>query len=85
MGCVQILEMGQCKVGQGLDAGRRPRAFVDLYLDLVRIDIERICLELFFKRIVRGARQGAYAGEVVPVVGNVVEVLLKQLPMSIWS
>ncbi|MCY1459005.1 hypothetical protein D9M71_764420 [compost metagenome] len=52
---VQVLEVNQRKIGQGLAAGTRPGARADLDLDLVRIDVEIVCLELFFQFKVGGA------------------------------
>ncbi|MNO74162.1 hypothetical protein D3C76_651540 [compost metagenome] len=54
---VQILEVSQRKIGQGLAAGRSPGTRADLDLDLVGVDVEVVCLELFFQFMVGSALQ----------------------------
>ncbi|MNR30739.1 hypothetical protein D3C85_1482080 [compost metagenome] len=65
-----------------MSPGRRRRACADLDQDLVRIDVEVICLELFFKFDMSRALQWPQARQVILVVIDVVEVLLKQFAMQ---
>ncbi|MOA57468.1 hypothetical protein D3C78_1816550 [compost metagenome] len=66
------------KIGQGLGAGRNHGSSVDVNLDLVRIDVEGVGLELLFKRHARCSPQRIRAREVVLIVFDIVEVLLEQ-------